>query len=147
MKADGRRQPGEVLNKPTTSGSTLNRSRRLHAYENTTLRMIVATIAGTALASLFAPTADAALIVDQQPTADIGLPSTLFTLTPTASVEEIDSFTTVAAYRLGHAHRFHVERRSGAGHLGQRFDLLWGTDRRSRRPVSDHRVRNTRCKS
>ena len=58
-------------------------------------------IAGIAVASLFAPTADAALIVDQQPTADIGLPSTLYTLTPTASVEEIDSFTTAAAYRLG----------------------------------------------
>jgi hypothetical protein len=62
---------------------------------------IAAVIAGIAVASLSAPTADAALIVDQQPTADIGLPSALFTLTPTASVEEIDSFTTAAAYRLG----------------------------------------------
>jgi hypothetical protein len=62
---------------------------------------IVAVIAGIAVASLSAPTADAALVVDQQPTADIGLPSALFTLTPTASVEEIDSFTMAAAYRLG----------------------------------------------
>ena len=46
MKADGRRQPGEVLNKPTTSGSTLNRSRRLHAYENTTLGWISRAIPG-----------------------------------------------------------------------------------------------------
>jgi hypothetical protein len=81
-------------------------------------------IAGTAMASLFAPTADAALIVDQQPTADIGLPSTLFTLTPTALVEEIDSFTTLAAYRLGTLTAFTSSDRLGAAHLGQRVDLL-----------------------
>ncbi len=62
---------------------------------------IAAVIAGIAVASLSAPTADAALIVDQQTTADIGLLSSLYTLLPTASVEEIDSFTTAAAYRLG----------------------------------------------
>ena len=76
------------------------------------------------MASLFAPTADAALIVDQQPTADIGLPSTLFTLTPTALVEEIDSFTTLAAYRLGTLTAFTSSDRLGAGHLGERVDLL-----------------------
>ncbi len=60
-----------------------------------------AAIAGIAVGSLFAPTADAALIVDQQPTADIGLPSSFYTLTPAVSVAEIDSFTTAVAYNLG----------------------------------------------
>ena len=58
-------------------------------------------MAGIAAGSLFAPPADAALIVDQEPTADIGLPSTFFTLTPAISVAEIDSFTTAVAYNLG----------------------------------------------
>lgn len=62
---------------------------------------ILAAIVGIAAANLFASTAGATLIVDQQPTAGIGLPSALLTLFPTLSVEEIDSFTTAAAYRLG----------------------------------------------
>ena len=58
-------------------------------------------MAGIAAGSLFAPTADAAVIVDQQPTAGIGLLSTFFTLQPGISVAEIDSFMTTTAYRLG----------------------------------------------
>ena len=60
-----------------------------------------AAIVGIAAGSLLAPTAHAALIVDQQPTADIGLPSSFYTLTPAVSVAEIDSFTTAVAYNLG----------------------------------------------
>jgi hypothetical protein len=64
-------------------------------------RWLAAGAAGIVAASCCAPAARADFIVDQQPTADIGLLSTLFTLQPTLSTLEIDSFTTTAAYRLG----------------------------------------------
>jgi hypothetical protein len=50
---------------------------------------IAAAIVGIAGASVFAPAAGAALIVDQQPTVNIGLQSTLYTLTPAVSVAEM----------------------------------------------------------
>lgn len=61
------------------------------------------TIAAGLIASaglLFAPAARAAFIVDQPATAGIGLVSTAYTLTPLSSMLEIDSFSTVAPYRL-----------------------------------------------
>jgi hypothetical protein len=62
---------------------------------------IVAAAAGIAAASVFGSAARAAFIVDQEPTAGIGLQSTFYTLQPGASFAEIDTFTTTAAYRLG----------------------------------------------
>lgn len=62
---------------------------------------LVAAVAGIISTGLTAQAARAADIVDQQPTADIGLPSTFYTLTPAASMAEIDSFTTAIPYHLG----------------------------------------------
>lgn len=62
------------------------------------------TIAAGLIASaglLSAPGARAAFIVDQPATAGIGLVSTSYTLTPLASVFEIDSFSTASPYHLG----------------------------------------------
>lgn len=50
---------------------------------------------------LAAPAARAAFIVNQPATADIGLVSTEYTLAPTNSVLEIDSFSTNSPYHLG----------------------------------------------
>ncbi len=95
-------------------------------------------MAGIAAGSLFAPTADAAVIVDQQPTAGIGLLSTFFTLQPGISVAEIDSFTTTTAYRLGTLTAFSSSDGPGPHHLGHRFDLLrWATRRSGRGPDHD----------
>ena len=91
----------KVLNKSTMSGNMLTGIGGCMSTRTQRFGWIATAIAGIAVGSSFAPTADAALIVDQQPTADIGLQSTLYTLTATASVEEIDSFTTATAYRLG----------------------------------------------
>ena len=64
-------------------------------------RCLAAGAAGVVAASLCAPAARADLIVDQEPTADIGLASAIFALQPAGSVLEIDSFTTTTGYRLG----------------------------------------------
>ena len=71
----------------------------MSAVRSNARRLAVA--AGIVAAGFCATAARADFIVDQQPTADIGLISTLYTLDAPFSTLEIDSFTTTTSYRLG----------------------------------------------
>lgn len=64
-------------------------------------RWLAAGAAGIVGASLCAPTARADFIVDRELLVGVGLVSSFFSLTPSISIAEIDSFTTTTVYRLG----------------------------------------------
>ena len=85
----------------------------------------LAVAAGIVAAGFARSAARADFIVDQQPTADIGLISTLYALDAPFSTLEIDSFTTQPPIELRHANRLHSATMRPQ-HFGDGFDLSSG---------------------